>query len=369
MASYQKVGKTWQYCVSRMVNGKYSPIRKSGFKTKKEAQVAAAEIEADLRKGIAPQLKSILFVDYFAEWIELYKKKGKAKNTYKRYLNSLETVREYFPSEFIQDVNKRTYQAFLNKYGETRAKDTTRKLNTHIRACVKDAVDEGIIRTDFTRGTVATGSIPSKRPEEKHLNYFDSKRLLKLIYDSIDTKTHYLVLLGLVSGMRFAEMVGLTKDDFNFKRCEISISKTWGYTNKMHDGFGPTKNEASIRTIKMDKQTMDTFKVFIDQLPPNPYNLVFFSPHSKYKVISNNAANKALSGLLKKLNIEPISIHGLRHTHASILLYKKVSIYYVSERLGHSDIDTTLQTYAHILKELREQDEKSTAKIFESMVG
>jgi len=58
----------------------------------------------------------------------------------------------------------------------------------------------------------------------------------------------------------------------------------------------------------------------------------------------------------------------LRHTHASILLYKKVTIYYVSERLGHADIETTLQSYAHIVKELRKQDEKSTIKIFEVMV-
>jgi integrase len=61
-------------------------------------------------------------------------------------------------------------------------------------------------------------------------------------------------------------------------------------------------------------------------------------------------------------------MHGLRHTHASVLLYKKVSIYYVSERLGHSDIETTLKEYTHEVKELRVEDERATMKTFEEMV-
>lgn len=59
-----------------------------------------------------------------------------------------------------------------------------------------------------------------------------------------------------------------------------------------------------------------------------------------------------------------ISIHGLRHTHASVSLYKKVSIYYVSERLGHSDIETTMNEYSHVLKEIREDDEQIVVNIY-----
>jgi integrase len=60
-------------------------------------------------------------------------------------------------------------------------------------------------------------------------------------------------------------------------------------------------------------------------------------------------------------------MHGLRHTHASVLLYKKISINYLSERLGHKDIDTTYKYYSHVLKELREEDEKKTVDTFEDM--
>lgn len=367
MASFQKRGKTWQYTISRMVNGKPQPIRKGGFRTKGEAQAEAGEIEAGLRKGIVPHLKPEPFDTYFEEWLKLYKRDVNA-NTRARYQSSLKTIQEAFPGEPIQNITKRSYQAFLNEYAKTHAKDTTRKLNTHIRACVKDAMDEGIIHVDFTRGAVLSGAVSTKRPEEKHLSYFESKRLLQALENPKEL-SHYLILLGLASGMRFAEMVGLTRKDFLFKTNEIRINKTWGYTNKMHEEFGPTKNEQSVRTIKMDENTMGLFKALFDRTPENIHGLVFYSAQSKYKVLSNGAANKTLESMLRRLNIEPISVHGLRHTHASILLYKKVSIYYVSERLGHGDIQTTMDHYAHIIKELRERDEKSTVKIFGELIG
>ncbi|EPY07458.1 integrase (phage-related protein) [Paenibacillus alvei TS-15] len=365
MASFTKRGKTWQYTVSHMVNGKSKPIRKGGFATKKEAQVAAAEVETELSKGIVPQLKLVPFAEYFEAWVKLYKK-GVANNTYQRYLNTLQTLQEHFPGEPIQNITKRQYQKFLNGYGETRAKESTRKLNSQIRACVKDAVDEGVIRTDFTRGIVLTGKA-SKRPEEKHLSYFDSRRLLKELCNNLTSLTHYLLLLGLTSGLRYAELVGLTKEDFNFNSNELRINKTWGYTKKMHEGFGPTKNEQSKRVIKVDPKTMALFKELFERLPNNIQGLVFFSPESKYKVLCNTGVNKVLKNILASMNITPITAHGLRHTHASVLLYKKVSIYYVSERLGHENIETTLQYYAHIVKELRAEDEQNTVDIFSTM--
>jgi integrase len=104
-----------------------------------------------------------------------------------------------------------------------------------------------------------------------------------------------------------------------------------------------------------------------ETLPPNMYGLVFYSPESKYKLISNTNANKLLGKTLQELGIDPITIHGLWHTHASVLLYKKVSINYVSERLGHIGIETTYKYYSHVIKEMREEKEKQTINTFENM--
>lgn len=349
-----------------MVNGKSDPIRKGGFRTKGEAKAVAEEIETNMRKGIMPHLAPVPIDDYFDQWVKDYKSHV-GKNTKYRYLATLETIKEEFGNMAMQEIKKRDYQLFLNKYGKTRAKSTSNKLNSHIRACVKEAIDEGIITVDFTRDVKTTGKA-GKRSEEKHLGYVDSKKLMMEIHKNLKVSlNYYLLLLALTTGMRFAELVGLTRKDFIFFNNTISINKTWGYTNKMHDGFGPTKNEQSVRVIKVDKRTMKTFKNLFDKTPDNIHGLVFYSPSSKYKVISNGASNKLLKGALKRLGIGQITMHGLRHTHASVLLYKRVSIYYVSERLGHQDIETTMNEYSHVIKELRTEDERTSVEVYEKM--
>ncbi|WP_343073162.1 site-specific integrase [Salicibibacter cibarius] len=288
--------------------------------------------------------------------------------TLQKYMDSLGAVKRYFGDEPLQSITRNAYQDFLNNYGKNHAKTSAQKLNSHIRACIKDAIDEGIIRVDFTRDVVYTGT-PSKKASDKHLGYDESKQLLQMIYDRLDrSTTHYLLLLALTSGMRFGEIVGLQRNDFDFFNGIININKSWGYKKNMQDGFGETKNEASVRKIKIDHETMRRFKQLFKNTPENIYQLVFYSPSSKYKVINNGTANNVLVGMLDELKAQRITVHGLRHTHASVLLYKDVSIQYISRRLGHADIDTTLNTYSHLIKEMEERDEQRSVEVFNSML-
>lgn len=365
----RKKGKSFEYTISHMVNGKSELIRKGGFRTEKEANAAMVERESQLAKGLNPITKKVPFEEYFADWIELYKKPVVSKTTLKHYEYSLNAVKKYFSGTPIQDIKRHEYQRFLNWFGSNRAKQTVDKVHGHVKACVKDAMEEQYIQMDFTRKTKPTFGVQAKKSVEKHLNYEDSVKLLQSIWAKIDEGLGYsLLLLIATSGLRFAEAIGLTRKDFDFKNNTITVNKTWGYKKSSPGGFGPTKNEQSNRTIKMDKITMNHFKEFFDNTPTNIHGLVFFSPESKYKVLSNTNANKLLKNLLLGLNIEPITVHGLRHTHASVLLYQKASIHYVSERLGHSDIETTLKEYTHVLKELRLQDEQLTVRTFESVI-
>lgn len=188
----------------------------------------------------------------------------------------------------------------------------------------------------------------------------------ELIENEIDLRYH-AILLSLHTGMRFGEIVGLTKDSFDFDNNKIKINKTWGYTNKMQKGFGDTKNKEN-RKIKVGKTVMDIFKKTIEWTIPNDHKLFFYVPKTKYSVISNSGTNDLLKEITSKIDIGDVNFHGLRHTHASILLYHKVSIQYVSERLGHNghnDITTTYQFYSHVIKELRKEDEDKTIKIFD----
>src|SRR5699024_11790275 len=86
-----------------------------------------------------------------------------------------------------------------------------------------------------------------KKANEKHLNYDDSQRLLNALRSKLgDGLGYYLLLLGLVSGLRFGELVGLTRKDFDFVNNKINVEKTWSYMGNQV-GFGATKNDESDR--------------------------------------------------------------------------------------------------------------------------
>ena len=87
--------------------------------------------------------------------------------------------------------------------------------------------------------------------------------------------------------------------------------------------------------------------------PETPQTPIFVS--SGHSPVSAEI-NKILTQKLKSLGLPRITFHGLRHTHASILLYQGVSVLSVSKRLGHSNITTTQATYLHVIKELETQD-------------
>ena len=361
MASITKRGKTWQYTVSRYVDGNYKPVRKGGFKSEKDAKLAAAVVEVDLSRGLQTSFKSDIFADYFADWVKDYKS-TRAKATIDRYDTTLNTIRKEFGVTYLQDITKRQYQRFLNVFGETHTKGSLRKLNTHIRACVREAVDEGIIRVDFTRGVEFNSKIKEKLDSEKHLNYVESKRLLKELVNHIERSPLYLLLiLALQSGMRFGELLGLKRSDFNFKLNTIKIERSMDYKNGT--GFAELKTQSSKREIDMDSWTMELIEAYFTSTPPNIIGLVFFNPHSKSHTFSNERANTVLKEALNRLEINHITIHGLRHTHISILLYEGVNLLYVSNRAGHADTNITMATYAHVLDELHSSEVEKTKDV------
>lgn len=364
LASIRNRGSSWEYTINRYADGKRRPIIKGGFNTKREAQIAAAEVELSLKKGNQVIVKEKSFSQYFHDWIELYKA-NKHKNTYKRYLNSLERIKGHFADTPIQRISRSDYQKFLNDYGKGKTKETVRKLNTHVRACVRDAIEEGYLTIDFTRKAEFNATVAAKKDDEKHLNFNESNIFYNTLFDKLSSKTstYHLILLGLVSGMRFGELVGLTTDCFDFKNNSISIYRAWDY--KDGSGFGPLKNHQSERTILIDKKVMTAMKKLIVAMPSNENNLVFYR-QTVIRTVTNEGANKLLKNTLIDLGFDPITMHGLRHTHASVLLYKGANIHSVSKRLGHADIQTTLDHYAHVLKEMEERDETIAISMFSS---
>ena len=148
--------------------------------------------------------------------------------------------------------------------------------------------------------------------------------------------------------MRFSEALAITPSDFDFARQALSISKTWDY--KGEGGFLSTKNKSSVRKIQIDCQIVVKFSELIKGMPED--KPIFVGTEKIY----NYTVNDVLTRHFKECGISSISIHGLRHTHASLLLFAGVSIASVARRLGHASMTTTQKTYLHIIQELENKD-------------
>lgn len=366
MANYVKRGKTWQFEISyKTKDGKFKKLRQGGFRTKSDASSVAIELELELKKGYDPAKKDMLFSDYYLSWIELYKKNFVAPRTYRRYLDSLTNIKKYFEFETISSLTKAKYQTGLNEFAETHAKETSKRFHTHMRSCLLNAIDEKLIFNDFTRGAILSGKVESKKPHEKYLNYSDFKQLMNTCESRLDIRysSPYLILAGGLTGARFSELLGLTWSDLDFKNLTISINKTWDLES---DDFGPLKNESSKRIIDIDKKTAEILKDLKRNQIKTKRDLVFYN--EKDGMISSNAVNKTLKKIQKQLDISPvITFHGLRHTNASVLLYKEIDIMYVSAHLGHKDISITQEVYSHILNEMREKIKPRVSSVLESI--
>ena len=287
-----------------------------------------------------------LFLTYYAQWIRVYKEGAIRDVTMSKYRMTQTWLERLAPELKISEINRNSYQQLLNDYATSHERQTTMDFHHQLKGAILDAIDEGLIDRDPTRKAIIKGKTPREK-KPKYLNQFELHALLNGLNLNHEINWDWLILLIAKTGMRFSEALALTPNDFDFAQQSISVNKTWDY--KGNGGFLPTKNKSSIRKIQIDWQTTSQFAGLVRTLSAG--STIFVNGK-----VYNSTVNNILFRYCKKLKIPTISIHGLRHTHASLLLFAGVSIASVARRLGHSSMTTTQKTYLHIIHELENQD-------------
>lgn len=287
-----------------------------------------------------------LFSDYFNQWVKVYKVGAIREVTLSKYKMTLSWIKRLVPDLRLVDLNRTTYQHIINQYALYHERQTTMDFHHHLKGAILDAVDDGLVDRDPTRKAIIKGKTPrDKKP--KYLNQFELHTLVKNLNLQDTISWDWLILLVAKTGMRFSEVLALTPNDFDFSQQTISINKTWDY--KGEGGFLPTKNKSSIRKIQVDWQTTSQFSRLVKDIKED--EPIFINGK-----VYNSTVNNVLFRHCKKLGLPTISIHGLRHTHASLLLFAGVTTASVARRLGHSSMTTTQKTYLHVIHELENQD-------------
>lgn len=204
--------------------------------------------------------------------------------------------------------------------------------------------------------------------EEEFANFYNREQLLQFLEAIKQTSppmVYTLFHLLAYSGMRKGEALALTWNDINFEENEIRINKAISRGVDCQLYLKTTKNGV-VRVISMDQQTMDLLaswkaeqaKAFKIKSPKK--QLVFNNRNNDF--LQPVQTQKWLKQIFKKFNLPVITTHGLRHTHCSLLFEAGASIKEVQERLGHTDVKTTMDIYTHVTKKTK----ASTTEKFEA---
>lgn len=301
----------------------------------------------------------MLLTDYFFKEIETYKKGQVCEQTYNKYCSNGRFLIKNFPDLVLSKMTADDYQQILNEYGKTREKATITDFHHQLAWALKRAYNiDGLLKRDVTfDAKIPQGKKPSKK-KQKFMEIEDMKKLIQeLKHENTSEANFFLILLK--TGLRFAEALGITLNDVDFKRKTVSINKTLAYkgNRKGTRAFAPTKNKYSVRTIIVDDAVL--YMLWKNAKGADPDESIFY----RLKGFQfNSTLNNKLKQACRKAGVPEITLHSLRHEHATYLVSQGISSMAVAERLGHADDSVTRAVYIHRLETEKARDNEEIAQ-------
>nr|WP_272595671.1 site-specific integrase [Paenibacillus apiarius] len=357
------------------LTGKKKPSTKRGFSTKKEAQLHAAQTEQEIANGtFVEETKSPTFEEVYTQWYATH------SPTIKR--STRRTVRSNFKSQILphfgklklRDITKSYCQEVVNKIAEdiksvNNVKTYTNKVFKYalkMDIILKNPMEHVVIPKDDADFT-AEENVEERDYWEKH----EIKHFLNILKKDYPLRDYVMFHLLIYTGARKGEVLALHESDIDFKNKMLTLNKTLFQENSSSI-FQTPKTASSRRTIGLDDVTIGLLRKWITSEKERLLGLgkkldkdqLLFTRQDD-SPLRLGYPNDKLKEIISKNNLHKISVHGLRHTHASLLFEAGASIKEVQERLGHSNINMTMNIYTHVTKTVKEQ----TAVLFGEFMG
>lgn len=348
------------------LTGKKRYTTKRGFRTQKEAKIALARLEMNIEKnGLnASARKAETFSEIYNLWYEQYKNTVKQstlfvqKNAIDKHILprfgtlSLDKITVAYCQKQVNDWFN-YYQKYSNLIGLT-----SRIIDYGIKL--------GQISTNPMKQVIRPKRSTSIDQVAYHSPFYDKKELeafLTLLKQQEDIQIYTMFRILSFTGLRKGELQGLRWKDINFEKNILSVNQTLAKNEFGKEIFQTPKTKHSRRTLSLDKKTVSLIKLWkkeqhkrylklgINTLEPE--QLIFTDINNKHLYL--DYLNNFLKTFLRNNNLKKITIHGFRHTHCSLLFEAGASIKEVQERLGHTDIKTTMDIYTHVTEKAKEE--------------
>lgn len=349
MASYEKSSNgTWSVRFRAIEDFELKQKRLRGFKTKKEAELAYFEYqskaEEEKQNKVAPGSKSLTFESLYNEYKE-YQKHRIKESSFVDMVNKVELhILPFFKDFLILHISPKVilnWQNNLEKYSY-KYKST---LRTYLHGILKYAERYYKIPNQIKY----VDSFKKTEPK-KEMQIWEEEDFIKFI-DKINRPLYKAFFSALyLTGARKGEILATFWSDWDLDNKILNINKN--VTRKVIDkskryALTTPKNETSIRKIAIPDNLIQLIKNYKQTLNNPNFNEFTFGGEQP---IASSTIDNVFSSACKQSQVNQIRLHDFRHSHASYLISKGVSIVAVAKRLGHSNIEQTLNTYSHLLK-------------------
>lgn len=384
----RKRGDVYQFTVEGGIDpktGKRVRITRSGFKTKKEAQLAASAVEREVVDGTFVKEADVSFPDMADEWFRVYSMNAKPSTARVRQYEC-KKLKTAFAMIDLKKITKKMYQDFLiDLSNDGLSTITIEGIHAAARMIFKRAMELDLLKADPTE----YAKLPKKQVTVEELESnaapvkFMEKDQLKSFLLAAKQSDHFLdypiFLLLAYTGIRVGELCALKWRDINFEEHTISITKTYYNPSNKADQYMllTPKTKTSVRTIDIDPEVLNELKRLRLRYKEIKMERGIRKEEKDFVIMktmpewfgypeTTNQIKYWMRRLLKVADLdESLSPHSLRHTHTSLLAEAGVGLQEIMDRLGHKDDDVTKSVYMHCTKTMK----KNTAQKFSALMG
>lgn len=356
---------TYYFVISAGFNseGKRRQIKRTGFKTQKEAKERYLQIQNELQQESFVDPSSVTFETFLEKW-KKRKQSQIEESTFKRYERLCRLhINPALGKMKLQKINTLTIQNLIDTLATEQrfARKSCLLVTTIIKDVFRNAIKEGLLKVN----PVQDIDLPKASTVEMVIwDQQDIDLFLSMRNEKNRGKYYLAVLMALMTGMRKGEILGLTWDKIDLDNNIIHVQQILESDGSKLSKKTKSKKFRQVLFPDLLKHELIRHKKFQKEDSPfNPNNLVFCTRRG-LRVIPNTL-NDVLNSYCSKYGLPRMKFHDLRHTHATMLLKENVNIKVIQERLGHSSASITLNIYSHVLPSMQQSVTDKMNKMFE----
>jgi integrase len=332
--------------------------KRETFKTEKEAKAALSARLVALEQGTAVESSRTTVREYLYRWLESAVKPTVRETTYRRHAGLIRMhVVPYIGNVPLQRLTALQVQELYDtlrttQRGDGKAGTLSVRSVRYVHVILKQALKQAV-RWRLVPHNAAEGAEPP-RAVRPHIDVWDAGEAARFLDAAQGDSYGAIWEVALGTGLRKGELLALRWCDVELERATLHVRRTITETEDGVD-YGEPKTKAGRRTLKLSPDGVEALLAHrvARPLAIDAEALVFQSAAGT-PIFQRNLSRRFYA-LTARAGLGHIPFHGLRHTHATLLLAEGVNVKAVSARLGHASIQITLDTYAHWLPQMDDQ--------------